>query len=147
MLCHLCKNNQATLQVNRVINGQVLTLNLCADCYANLPAALQSLSFEQHSPCPDCSTTFETIKATGKFGCPTCYTHFAHQCSPLLCRIHDGAVHKGKTPQSPKSSNNTDQSKLSNLKQTLQKLIANQEFEQAALVRDQIKSLQGDHHE
>ena len=35
MLCQLCKENQANVQLNLILNGQRKDLKLCHDCYIN----------------------------------------------------------------------------------------------------------------
>ena len=147
MICDLCGANLAQYRVTRMVNGHVLNLCLCEDCYQNLDAVLQEMQqngvFRQvDTPCPTCGTTFSAIRATGKFGCPNCYRHFKKKAQPLLMNIHGGAVHKGKHPSAPAASAKKPDGELNSLKQQLQKCIANQEFEQAAVLRDKIKELE-----
>ena len=146
MICDLCRSNVAKYKVTRYLGNKILSLALCEDCYRNLDSTLEQMQANgafNDTPCPDCKTSFSTISATGKFGCPTCYTHFKDKAASLLSNIHGGAVHKGKRPAQPtKEAENPAMLQLDNLRAQLQRCIANQEFEQAALIRDQIKDLE-----
>ena len=145
MICDLCRSNLAKIKVSRYVGGRVINLSLCEDCYQNLDATLltmiQNGAFTD-TPCPQCGTAYNTIKATGKFGCPTCYTHFKDRAAGLLQNIHGGAVHKGKRPDTVVDVITEEKSRLHTLKEQLQQCIINQEFEQAAVLRDQIRELE-----
>jgi hypothetical protein len=61
----------------------------------------------------------------------------------LLRRIHAGCAHSGKVPVAVKSRVKTIR-QLDQLKEELQQRIINEEFEAAALLRDQIRALEAD---
>ncbi|MDE2141648.1 MAG: hypothetical protein KGJ84_04480 [Elusimicrobia bacterium] len=111
MVCQSCAQREAAVLLSTVVNNHVSKTALCATCAAELPAqtaldalasALAGLSARaraQHSRCHGCRTSFADFRATGRFGCPQCYDHFAAQVRDLLPRVHAGAYHhRGKTP-------------------------------------------------
>ena len=148
MICDLCRSNVAKYKVTRYLGNKILSLALCEDCYRNLDNVLEQMAANGDfvdTPCPDCKTSFSTIRATGKFGCPTCYTHFKDKAASVISNIHGGAVHVGKRPAKPaKAEENPAVQQLDNLRTQLQRCIANQEFEQAALIRDKIRELEAE---
>ena len=111
MVCSACGQREATVLVQTVLQNHVQKSALCASCAAELePAAaldalLQTLAAmsararAHHGRCPGCRTSFADFRASGRFGCPRCYEHFASQVRDFLPRVHAGAYHhRGKTP-------------------------------------------------
>lgn len=111
MVCQNCGQREAVVLVQTVVHNQVHKTALCATCAAEahpsetldaLMTALAGLSARaraQHGRCPVCRTTFAAFRESGRFGCPSCYEHFAAQVRDLLPRVHAGAYHhRGKTP-------------------------------------------------
>ena len=93
--------------------------------------------------CQCCGATFADIAETGKVGCALCYNEFGEELLPYLKRIHGSVHHTGKNPGNNqliiKEENNT----VSKLKAKLATLVAAEKYEEAALVRDEIKKLEG----
>lgn len=95
--------------------------------------------------CPSCGMTYNQFTQLGRFGCPDCYDSFSSRLEPLLRRIQTGTSHTGKVPV--KSGATLQQKRrLEALRRELQQAVANEQFERAAELRDQIKLLeqQGD---
>lgn len=90
--------------------------------------------------CPLCGSNFSQITQTGKVGCGECYKTFKNELEPNVMRIHGRAIHTGKIPKnmSLKISNKRKAEEL-NIK--LKKCISEQNFEEAAEIRDEIKKL------
>ena len=89
--------------------------------------------------CPGCHLTHAEFKLRGRLGCPRCYEVFRASLLPLLDRVHDGTSHRGRFPaHSPKlcAPSVTD---LGELRTKLQAAIANERYEEAARLRDQIQ--------
>ena len=102
---------------------------------------LEDLTIREEKKCPNCHMTLKDIAYKGKFGCAQCYTTFKEDIVDIVRRVQGGQIeHVGKTPVS-------SQHKLAIKKQIeakdkyLQELIEKQEFEEAAVVRDEIKAL------
>ncbi|MBB4074917.1 protein-arginine kinase activator protein McsA [Anoxybacillus voinovskiensis] len=86
--------------------------------------------------------TYHQFTKIGRFGCSHCYDAFAKQLQPILKRLHSGnTIHAGKIPKRIGGTIHV-RKQIEQLKQKLQELIAREEFEKAAEVRDQIRSLE-----
>ena len=88
--------------------------------------------------CPACGFTQADFKKTGRLGCADCYTTFGEGLEGLLKSMHKGTKHVGKVPQ-PLQQHKDYQEKLNRLQKQLEKAIGDEDFEQAALLRDEIK--------
>ena len=102
------------------------------------------MAFKEEKKCPTCQMTLKDIAHVGKFGCADCYATFKEDIIDIVQRVQGGQFeHVGKTPQS-------SYKKLAIKKQIeekskyLNKLIDGQEFEEAAIVRDEIKALKSE---
>ncbi len=156
MLCQKCGKNTATTHIRSVINGVVSEKLLCAACAAeegynkmgqnSLMDMLSSMlgnSLLPDSPlaeekCDCCGATFSKIASTGKVGCPKCYDKFRKQLLPYLKRVHSGTQHIGKKP-SREQLIVTPTDKISELRKKLSLLVKNEKYEEAAVIRDEIK--------
>ncbi|MBI4432856.1 MAG: UvrB/UvrC motif-containing protein [Candidatus Omnitrophica bacterium] len=96
--------------------------------------------------CPNCGLSYEDFKKVGRLGCSDCYVSFKASLTPLLKRIHGANQHVGKSPSptvikdlkvSDKLRGDLDQAKID-----LTRAIKNEEFEEAAALRDKIKFLE-----
>ncbi len=157
MLCEQCKKNVATTHIHTVINGVVTEKNLCGYCAANLSFGSNSIVNMIASmfgetlnlapeisevKCDCCGMTFSEIAEGGRAGCSKCYISFENQFLPLLQRIHGNTRHIGKVPDKEKDVK-SGATELENLKAKLQEAISAENFEQAAILRDKIKLMEG----
>ncbi len=86
--------------------------------------------------------TYQQFIKIGRFGCAHCYETFREQLAPILKRLHTGNIeHGGKLPKRIGGSLHIKK-QVQKLKAELQSLITDEEFEQAAKIRDQIRSLE-----
>ncbi len=107
-------------------------------------------SQEKIQRCEKCGASFEEIAKTGRLGCAECYKTFRRQLLPVIQRIHGTARHKGKTPTSSAlrilDTNQqmvpVQESPLEEKKRQLQQAVEAQEYERAAVLRDEIKELE-----
>jgi protein arginine kinase activator len=159
------------MHFTKIINGEKTEFHLCEQCakehgdmfmfYENDDFSLNNLlagllNFQTPMkemtantfPNPDilqcetCKMTYHQFTQIGRFGCSDCYRTFARYLSPILKRLHSGnTTHYGKIPKR-KGGVLHLRKQLSILKQKLQELVAREEFEKAAEVRDQIRSLE-----
>ena len=164
MLCERCHSREATVH-SIIVNGDARREeHLCEECAAKLShfQFAPELNFHKIFPqfftpqdaeapetgktCPHCSQTAAAFRKTGKPGCPECYKVFGDEIKPLLSRIHGSQTHRGKAPE-----NLVSKDKLADLRSRLQILVAEENYEEAARVRDEIRSLEqvkaGDTHE
>lgn len=171
MICQECNQRPATLHFTNFINGEKTEMHLCEKCaqekgelfmlnsasgfslsnflggLLNIDPAFQQPqkeAFHQQSilQCERCSMTFPQFIKAGRFGCSHCYETFNDQLNSVLRRLHGGNwSHSGKIPKRI-GGNLHVRKNLETLKNQLQQLISHEEFEKAAEVRDQIRSLE-----
>ena len=112
-----------------------------ADLLLGLGAAqeMEQASGSGDLKCPYCGFTQADFKKSGRLGCSDCYTTFADGLETLLKSMHKGVKHVGKVPQSLQQSRDLSE-KLKSLQKKLDKAVAQEDFELAAVVRDEIKT-------
>lgn len=172
MLCQNCGKREATTHIKRVVNGETSESHLCAECAASMGytdvfsgwgMSLGDLlggflgestqAAGQISPtlrCRKCGSSWQDIVRDGKVGCADCYRIFYDRLVPTLQRIHGRIQHTGKaiareteTPQKPeKSEAELREEKIAALRAQMDEAVAAQDFEQAAKLRDEIRSLE-----
>lgn len=91
--------------------------------------------------CPICQLTFSEFRNSGRLGCPHDYEVFRDELMPLLENIHDETRHCGKVPRRA-PLNSQRQTELIDLRNQLKRAVAAEDYETAAQLRDQIKSLE-----
>jgi protein arginine kinase activator len=105
------------------------------------PGALAALA-ENVPACPECGMTLSEFKARGRFGCPRDYEVFAEHLDPLFERIHEANPprHQGRLPRQAGSTHEiVDRTrKLAALKARLEAAVAEENYEMAARLRDEI---------
>ena len=160
MQCSICKEKPATVHLTQIVGDKMQKLDLCEDCAkakgVNDPAGLAladlmlglgaSQEIEQavgaDLKCPRCGFSQADFKKSGRLGCPECYVTFAEGLAGLLKTMHKGTRHVGKAPEALRQSRDKmDRLKL--LQKKLNKAIDTEDFELAAQLRDEIKTLGG----
>ncbi|MBD1372401.1 UvrB/UvrC motif-containing protein [Hazenella sp. IB182357] len=169
MLCPECGKRPATLHYTKIVNGEKTEFHLCEVCAQEngeyLPGFENGFTFHQllsgllnfepmasessQAPgfqenslrCSTCGLTYNQFSKIGRFGCGDCYETFEERLDPLLRRIHGNATHRGKIPSRTRG-NLKIKREIETLKEHLSRKINAEEFEEAARLRDQIRSLQ-----
>ena len=172
MLCQNCKKNEATTHIKRVLNGEATESHLCHACAQNLgytnffddfsfnmPSlfaglftdTLEALNEANTERCEKCSSSFDDIVKSGCVGCAECYEKFYDKLLPSIQRIHGKAKHSGKKPsvtvskkEEIKPKEKTTEEIIAELEKDMQKAVSVQNFEQAAIIRDEIKKPKGE---
>ena len=160
MKCQSCAK-PATVHLTDIVDGKKRVRHLCQSCAEqqqlvthqelNLPAILQTL-IGQHVgqlsdelarlTCPVCGIKYMEFRAEGRLGCPHDYDEFREDLLPLLENIHgDPPKHAGKTPRRLPQTKQT-QSELVQLRKQLLKAVNQENYEEAARLRDRIKQLE-----
>lgn len=98
------------------------------------------LNEENKLICPQCGTKYDELLETGKFGCGYCYISFREQIKPIIRRIHGTIFHKGKVPNKYKNQIKIAKD-LRGLNNRLKSAIKSENYEKAAIIRDEIKQL------
>lgn len=160
MLCDKCGKNNATTHIKQIINGVVTERNLCASCAAkegygklshgSLAEMLSSMFGDMGAigaesrtvRCSVCGATFSDIAETGKVGCADCYRTFYSELLPYLKRVHGTVKHTGKIPNSAPLAVKPKEETVDTLRMELNRLVSEEKFEEAAVVRDKIKKLE-----
>jgi protein arginine kinase activator len=94
------------------------------------------------SKCPNCGLTYEEFGRTGRLGCSECYEAFSKFLLPLIKRVQHATQHVGKRPSRLAAPVARVQQDLRELQNRLTKVIREEDFEEAARLRDQIKQLE-----
>ncbi|MBQ9298658.1 MAG: UvrB/UvrC motif-containing protein [Clostridia bacterium] len=106
--------------------------------------------------CDKCNTTYSEFVQTGKFGCDSCYDAFSERIDPLLKRLHGSNRYSGRKAELNKIDNTVEantastenekttsnENKIEVLREKLKQLVKEEKYEEAAKVRDEIKSLE-----
>ena len=90
--------------------------------------------------CNKCGISFEQFNKNNRFGCASCYDAFAERLDQLLEELHGSQQHAGRSPHS-ESKHNQVLAKRISLEKRLKDVIAEERFEEAARIRDQLKEL------
>jgi protein arginine kinase activator len=105
------------------------------------PGALQRVEDLSGISCPVCGLTFAEFRASGRLGCANDYMAFKRGLVPLLEKIHANVEHKGKVPAHV-GERMERQKKVTDLRQKLNQAIQKEEYEKAALLRDEIYKIE-----
>lgn len=161
MLCQNCRVHLATTHIQTIHNAQSTTLHLCSECASKLGANqfldgfgfnsfLGNLLAAQSPPevhagtlirCESCGSTLQDILQSGQVGCSDCYSRFYQELLPSLQRLHGKTEHAGKLPEAAKAEVQREHA-IAALRIQLGKAVAEQDFETAAQLRDQILALE-----
>jgi len=158
MLCCVCKEKPATVHLTEIKGDKVQKVDLCEACAKSkgvndssfaLADLLLGLGASQEIDpsaagtelkCPQCGFTQADFKKSARLGCPACYQAFAEGLEGLLKTMHKGIRHAGKVPEVLRRTRETaDRMKL--LQKKLNQAIQEEDFEQAATLRDEIKKM------
>ena len=163
MLCYNCGENEAEVHLTQIIDNEMTTVHLCPACAAEkgleasaggknppltdfLAQMGKSALAEEESigagPCSYCGTTVDDFKRTGRLGCPHCYATYESQLRAILRRIHGSTQHLGKVYVPPASESADRTTRLVGLRRKLQQAVESEDFERAAIIRDQIRELE-----
>ncbi len=160
MQCDICGKKEATVHLTEIVNDKVTKLHLCEDCakdkgtemeehfgLGDLLAGLTDLGSNVEpevltsAKCHACGFTYQDFKKVGRLGCGECYEAFKGQLAPLLKRIHGADRHIGKVPIMI-GKTVKDTKTLQELRSRMEKAIQEENFEEAASLRDKIHELE-----
>lgn len=166
MKCENCGKNEATITYNQNINGKVTSINLCEDCaralniFSGLDDIFSPMILDlgyilpEEVKCEKCGYTLSKYRETGLFGCDECYKTFKKEIDEILLRLQGKnrnivskrLENKNKVEEKEKVLE-TKEDKVWLLKKKLQKLVEEENFEEAANVRDEIKKIESEKEE
>jgi len=157
MKCDMC-DNEASVFLTQIVEGKMTSANLCGQCSKDKgvtdPTGFQLADFligaaglgkskvetdvDDALACPACGFTRAHLKKIGRLGCPECYQTFAADLDNMLRAMHKGTRHIGKVPEALRQSRDLSE-RLKGLQKKLSKAIEAEDFETAAVLRDEIK--------
>lgn len=158
MLCDDCKQQPAAIHLTQTVNGKKTELHLCMVC-ANrrniqiLPVAFIpgfvlnpgvpafSVRGGEERTCAKCGYTWREFTATGFLGCVDCYQSFGDLLSQVIAKNQGNVRHQGKYPARGGGPLRVRR-QIAALRNELEKSVQTENFEQAARLRDQIKTLE-----
>jgi protein arginine kinase activator len=161
MLCDQCRERDAVLNLTQIVENAVTQLHLCEKCAAargiettvSMPKhplgdflqAVQQQALElpgDAARCAQCGTSLRDFRASGRLGCAQCYGAFGQSLRDLLRRVHGSAKHVGRQYEVPNPGLVARDATLGELRERLQQAIRSEEFETAAAIRDQIRTIE-----
>ena len=159
MLCCICKEKEATVHLTEIKGDKMQKVDLCEECAkskgVNDPTGFSladlllglgaSQEIEQVAggtevKCPRCGFSQADFKKSGRLGCPECYKTFSSGLETLLKSMHKGSRHIGKVPQALRQTRDLSD-RLKALQKRLSKAVEDENFEEAARLRDEIKQM------
>jgi protein arginine kinase activator len=161
MVCDICKKTEATVHLTQIVDGKMLKVDMCEACskakgvqdsapfslaelLAGFAAPVPAEETQAEGPgvqCPACGMTQADFKKMGRFGCAQCWVAFEEGLGPMLKAMHKGDRHVGKVPGKAAHTLVINE-KIKLLSEQLQKAIRDEQYEEAAGIRDQIRTLE-----
>lgn len=162
MTCNLCGTREATIHLTEIVNEQMVEIHICENCaqekgtefktHFSVSDLINSISegakaakTPEKRPvgkCPECGMSYEEFGKTGRLGCPFCYEAFSKYLIPLIKRVQNNAFHIGKRPAHAGQAPVVRKGDLRLLQERLRKCVQGEAFEEAAKLRDEIKTLE-----
>ncbi|MFZ5596314.1 MAG: UvrB/UvrC motif-containing protein [Bacillota bacterium] len=165
MNCERCQTRPAVVHLTEIVNNKKRTLQLCEQCAREVqaesfgfipPMGLHNFlaglfsnqvtpqftpSVNQGEKCPSCGLSEAQFAQSGLLGCGECYRQFGDRLDNIFRRIHGTSRHTGKVPERTGGKVKLFKD-IDRLKVQLRDTIEKEEFEQAAVIRDQIRELE-----
>ncbi len=160
MVCDVCKEGDAVVQLTQIEGAGVRLLHLCERCAAErgvetnasqpkpqisdfLQSVHQAMQATQGDAarCAFCSSTFRDFRSTGRLGCAHCYDAFEKSMRDLLRRVHGSSRHVGRRYEPPAESDLPDGGTANELRDRLKRAIDSEHFELAADIRDRLRGM------
>lgn len=161
MVCDTCKERDAVVHLTQIVENAVTQVHLCEKCAAErgiettvaepkhpLGDFLQAVQQQaaqlpgDAARCAYCGTSLRDFRASGRLGCAHCYGAFEQSLRELLRRVHGSTRHEGWRYETRDPDIVTKEQTLHDLRERLQRAVADEAFETAASLRDQIRGLE-----
>lgn len=169
---HLCQQCAAeTGQLGFIMEPQFSFTNFLAGLLNTEMGFAPAKPAPSPPQCRKCGLTYEDFRQVGQFACANCYEEFEPYLEALFRRVQGGTEHTGKTPPglrsltpppsaqaqpggataepvaapaaTPTPPPELKGSPVERLRQQLAEAIAQEDYERAAQLRDQIRALPG----
>ncbi len=161
MLCNVCGKNEAKVYLTQMVEGKIKKVDLCEGCakekgiddpagfsLADVLTGMESVQ-ESEAPARDpggdarcgyCNYTQSEFKKTGRLGCSGCYEAFEEGLEQVFKTMHRGVRHSGKVPEALRNSQELV-NRSQELQAALDAAVAEEKFEEAAVLRDELKEV------
>jgi protein arginine kinase activator len=99
----------------------------------------------KRASCTSCGMSYQEFRVKGRFGCASCYNAFEDGLVTLLEKVHGASQYVGDYPNGVEPTARTQAAiaqELGDLRRRLGLVIKNEEYEEAARVRDRIAELE-----
>ena len=128
---------KAALPLNQLLQGLGIVQNDSGGATIKSPATSEAV-------CDVCGLSFTEFRQQGLLGCPNDYEAFGEPLETLIGRAQEGASqHVGKVP--PRAGlGQKRQTEILRLRGALRTAVAQEDYERAAALRDQIKQLENE---
>lgn len=166
MKCDSCGKENANVHMTSIVNGVKEEHHYCQQCanqkeqgtgsmfssmfddtffnnqfFANVMYPQSTLGNSKLSACPQCGMTISAFNHQGRLGCDKCYEAFQQHLVPLIKRIQGSTSYEGRLPQRGAEDLKVEQT-IKQLRNDLIQAVKQEQFEKAAQIRDEIKSLE-----
>lgn len=98
--------------------------------------------YREDRRCQNCGRNYYDFQKSGRLGCSECYTAFESPVRSTLKQMQKSSTHTGKIP-SKQSAGLMKKRKLTDLKAQLAIAVEQEDYESAAKLHKEIKSLEG----
>lgn len=156
MKCEICKIKEATVHFKQVDSGDIREMYVCEECAAKngfdpeSPMSLTDFLFGvgmqaepvlggEDTKCQVCGMARSEFMKKTRLGCESCYDVFKSELEPMIEAMHNGLRHVGKIP-----SNARQDEQVEALRIALAKAVRQEDFEEAAILRDRMHELSGE---
>ncbi len=160
MKCDSC-DEKATVFYTQIADGKLKKFVLCESCAnekgitspdgllmaeeilnPSVTAGVEAEIFpvDSASECASCGFTLNDYQKVGRLGCPDCYSTFTREIEQRLPSLHKGAEHTGYVPEGL-AERLAFSDEMSALQERLQAAVDEENYEEAAKVRDEIDQL------
>ncbi len=167
MICEVCKKKEALIHLQEHSLNGVRTVRLCLECAAVKGLNIRSQDVESlftnfvsnlfngennnksinipslkllNLHCPTCGTPLNSIIEDNLAGCQYCFSEFGKVIDSIIFSNNNSIEYKGSLPEDIDRDRNYKKT-IFKLKRQLRENIEKNDFKEAVIVRDKIKSL------
>lgn len=164
MKCDFCES-AATVFLTQLINDSIKKVCLCDVCAeqkgvtdptgyslaemlhsglahpATAIVGSNSARVTSRKSCSVCGFTVDDLNRIRRFGCCECYHAFRDEVELIVRGMHHGLQHQGKVPADFQDWREREE-RLAELREQLKDAVADENYETAAMIRDQIFDLE-----
>ncbi|MEI6808921.1 MAG: UvrB/UvrC motif-containing protein [bacterium] len=158
MQCESCGEYEANVHLTHVVNGVSREIHMCEGCASKnginingamsltdilvgLGAIEETAESVGGKVCPFCRMSLGELRRGSRMGCSVCYETFGAELTSMLADMQNGTNHVGKTPGAVVTIPVIKSVRAEPLGRQLEEAVAREDFETAARLRDEIRSV------